>query len=36
MLNLKNLGTFLSDLGLTKEEQEKISYTNGAKLLGIE
>ena len=32
----EELGTFLSDLGLTKEEQEKISYTNGAKLLGIE
>ncbi|MCI2946876.1 uncharacterized protein ACUXJ9_001177 [Staphylococcus caledonicus] len=32
----EKLGTFLSDLGLTEEEQEKISYKNGAKLLGLD
>ncbi|PNZ70083.1 amidohydrolase [Staphylococcus croceilyticus] len=32
----ENLGTFLSELGLTEEEQEKISYKNGAKLLGLD
>ena len=29
------LGVFLDELGLTDEEKEKISYTNGAKLLGL-
>lgn len=32
----EQLGTFLSELGLTEGEQEKISYTNGAKLLGLD
>ncbi|MGZ2590963.1 amidohydrolase family protein [Staphylococcus borealis] len=32
----EQLGTFLSELGLTEEEQEKISYANGAKLLGLD
>lgn len=31
-----NLGTFLDTLGLTEDEKEKISYKNGAKLLGLE
>ncbi|HCG74462.1 MULTISPECIES: amidohydrolase family protein [Staphylococcus] len=30
------LGTFLDELDLTEEEKEKISYKNGAKLLGLE
>lgn len=34
ILSLK-LGVFLDELGLTDEEKEKISYTNGAKLLGL-
>ncbi|HCZ8471974.1 TPA: amidohydrolase family protein, partial [Staphylococcus aureus] len=31
----EKLGVFLDELGLTDEEKEKISYTNGAKLLGL-
>lgn len=32
----EKLGTFLDELDLTEEEKEKISYKNGAKLLGLE
>ena len=31
----EKLGVFLDELGLTDEEKEKISYTNGVKLLGL-
>ncbi|MEJ7424040.1 amidohydrolase family protein [Staphylococcus warneri] len=32
----ERLGVFLDELGLTDEEKEKVSYKNGAKLLGLE
>ena len=32
----EKLGTFLDELDLTEEGKKKISYKNGAKLLGLE
>ncbi|RZH69806.1 amidohydrolase family protein, partial [Staphylococcus aureus] len=31
----EKFGVFLDELGLTAEEKEKISYTNGAKLFSL-